>query len=58
MSAQSPTPAGGPVVEGPFDPEHDPTAAYALEPEYADALTQRLVATSGRSVQVLSLIHI
>lgn len=54
MSAQSPTPAGGPVVEGPFDPEHDPTAAYALEPEYADALTQRLVATSGRSVQVRS----
>ena len=54
MSAQSPTPAGGPLVEGPFDPEHDPTAAYALEPEYADALTQRLVATSGRSVQVRS----
>ncbi|MBI2245864.1 MAG: succinate-semialdehyde dehydrogenase (NADP(+)) [Nocardioides sp.] len=54
MSAQSPNPAGGPVVEGPFDPEHDPTAAYALEPEYADALTRRLVATAGRSVQVRS----
>jgi succinate-semialdehyde dehydrogenase / glutarate-semialdehyde dehydrogenase len=54
MSAQSPTPAGGPVVEGPFDPEHDPTAAYVLEPEYAVTLTARLVATSGRTVQVRS----
>ena len=32
MSAPHPTPAGGPVVEGPPDPEHDPTASYALEP--------------------------
>jgi acyl-CoA reductase-like NAD-dependent aldehyde dehydrogenase len=54
MSAQNPTPAGGPVVEGPFDPEHDPTAAYALEPEDAAALTARLVATSGRTVEVRS----
>ena len=34
MSAQNPTPAGGPLVEGPHDPEHDPRASYALEPEY------------------------
>ena len=34
MSAQ--TPAGGPLVEGPADPEHDPRAAYALEPDYVD----------------------
>ena len=33
MSAQNPSPAGDPV-EGPRDPEHDPTASYALEPEY------------------------
>jgi succinate-semialdehyde dehydrogenase/glutarate-semialdehyde dehydrogenase len=54
MSAQSPTPAGGPVVEGPHDPEHDPRAAYALEPEYAAALTRRIVATSGTTVEVRS----
>ncbi len=57
MSAQSPTPdptPGRPVVEGPFDPEHDPTAAYALEPEDVAALTRRLVATSGRTAEVRS----
>ena len=54
MSAQNPTPSGGPVVEGPHDPEHDPTASYALEPEYAAALTGRVLATSGESVEVRS----
>ncbi|MBB6628819.1 succinate-semialdehyde dehydrogenase (NADP(+)) [Nocardioides sp. KIGAM211] len=54
MSDRNPTPAGGPLVEGPHDPEHDPTASYALEPEYVAALTRRLVATSGHSVQVHS----
>ncbi|GAA1133086.1 succinic semialdehyde dehydrogenase [Nocardioides aquiterrae] len=54
MSAQNPTPSGGPVVEGPHDPEHDPRAAYALEPEYAAALTARLVATSGQTAEVRS----
>ena len=54
MSAQNPTPSGGPVVEGPHDPEHDPTASYALEPEYAAALTGRILATSGESVEVRS----
>ena len=53
MSAPSnPTPAGGPRLEGPADPEHDPTASYALEPAYVDRLTERLVATSGRTVRV------
>ena len=33
MSAQNPTPSGGPTVDGPHDPEHDPTASYALEPD-------------------------
>ena len=37
MSDRNPSPAGGPLVEGPHDPEHDPTASYALEPEYAAA---------------------
>ena len=50
MSAQ--TPAGGPLVEGPADPEHDPRAAYALEPEYVERLTRRIVASSGRTEAV------
>jgi len=50
MSAQ--TPAGGPLVEGPADPEHDPRAAYALEPDYVDNLTRRIVASSGQTVAV------
>ncbi|MCW2773837.1 MAG: aldehyde dehydrogenase [Nocardioides sp.] len=54
MSAQNPTPAGDPAVVGPADPEHDPTASYALEPDYAAALTRRLVATSGTTAEVRS----
>src|SRR4051794_19328384 len=54
MSAQNPTPAGDPAVVGPFDPEHDPRASYALEPEYVAALTARLVATSGTTAEVRS----
>ena len=33
---------------GPADPEHDPTASYALDPAYARALTGRVVSTTGR----------
>src|SRR6478736_5791646 len=54
MNAQNPASAGGPVVEGPRDPEHDPRASYALEPEYVAALTERLVATSGTTAEVRS----
>ncbi|WP_323793680.1 succinic semialdehyde dehydrogenase [Nocardioides sp.] len=50
--ASQPTSAGGPRLEGPSDPEHDPTASYALEPSYTEALTRRVRATSGRTVQV------
>jgi succinate-semialdehyde dehydrogenase/glutarate-semialdehyde dehydrogenase len=35
---------------GPADPEHDPTASYALDPAYVRALTGRVVATSGQEV--------
>ena len=52
MSASSPDPAGSPLVDGPHDPEHDPTAAYALEPEYVEALTRRILATSGETKEV------
>ncbi len=34
---------------GPADPEHDPTASYALDPAYVRALTARVVSTTGQS---------
>jgi succinate-semialdehyde dehydrogenase/glutarate-semialdehyde dehydrogenase len=55
MSAQHPS--SGPVVEGPHDPEHDPTASYALDRVYVDNLTRRLVATSGATAEVRSPIN-
>ena len=45
---------GGPLVDGPADPEHDPTASYALEPEDVASLTGRILATSGETVPVHS----
>jgi succinate-semialdehyde dehydrogenase / glutarate-semialdehyde dehydrogenase len=47
-------PSSGPLVEGPHDPEHDPTASYALDRGYVWSLTQRLVASSGRTVELRS----
>ena len=41
-------------MDGPADPEHDPRASYALEPEHVARLTERVVATSGRTVAVHS----
>ena len=52
MSAQHPS--SGPVVEGPHDPEHDPTASYALDRSYVWSLTSRVVASSDRTVEVRS----
>ena len=52
MSDRNPSPAGGPLVEGPRDPEHDATASYALEPEYAESLTRKVLATTSRTVEV------
>jgi len=43
-----------PTITGPHDPEHEPSATLAFEPEYAAALTKRLVATSGTSAVVSS----
>jgi succinate-semialdehyde dehydrogenase/glutarate-semialdehyde dehydrogenase len=57
MPSQTPSSGGGPQLVGPRDPEHDPSAAYALEPEYVEALTRRVVASSGRSEQVFSPIN-
>ena len=55
MSASPhPDASGGPMVDGPADPEHDPTASYALEPEDVARLTQRIRATSGETVEVRS----
>jgi acyl-CoA reductase-like NAD-dependent aldehyde dehydrogenase len=50
MSAQQPDP----TITGPHDPEHEPSASLAFEPEYAAALTKRLLATSGETVVVSS----
>ena len=46
--------SSGPVVEGPHDPEHDPTASYALDRSYVWTLTRRVVATSGTTHEVRS----
>jgi succinate-semialdehyde dehydrogenase/glutarate-semialdehyde dehydrogenase len=35
---------------GPADPEHDPTASYALDPAYVRSLTSRVVSTTGEAV--------
>ena len=35
---------------GPADPEHDPTASYALDPAYVRTLTSRIVSTTGQAV--------
>ncbi|MDT0202034.1 succinic semialdehyde dehydrogenase [Nocardioides sp. AE5] len=43
------TPHSDPLIGGPHDPEHDPSASYALEPDYVAALTGRIIATSGES---------
>ena len=52
MSEQ--TPASGHLVDGPADPEHDPKASYALEPDYVASLTNRVVSTTGQTVAVSS----
>src|SRR3954451_2019981 len=35
---------------GPADPEHDPTASYALDPAYVRSLTGRVISTTGQAV--------
>lgn len=47
-------PGTGPLVDGPPDPEHDPTASYALDRGYVERLTRRIVATGGATVEVRS----
>ncbi|MFS3130137.1 succinic semialdehyde dehydrogenase [Nocardioides sp. Bht2] len=48
MSQQSPNP--GPLVGGPNDPEHDPSASYALDRDLTERLTRRILSTSGEAV--------
>ncbi len=52
MSEQ--TPASGPITDGPADPEHDSTAAYALDRSYVASLTRRVLSTSGETHAVAS----
>jgi len=53
MSAQNPQP----LVDGPSDPEHDPTASYALEPDDVARLTGRVLSTTGQTKQSVSPIN-
>lgn len=39
--------SSGHLVDGPADPEHDPRASYALEPDYVTGLTSRIVTSTG-----------
>ncbi|NYG60148.1 succinate-semialdehyde dehydrogenase/glutarate-semialdehyde dehydrogenase [Nocardioides daedukensis] len=55
MSHQTPQP--DPLTSGPHDPEHDPSASYALEPDYVAALTDRIVSTSGETKLSVSPIN-
>ncbi len=51
MSVQpDPSRHSSPEQVGPADPEHDPTASYALDQGYVRALTSRVVSTTGASV--------
>ncbi len=54
MSDPAPEHASGLATAGPADPEHDRTAAYALDPGYVRALTDRVVSTTGESVPTYS----
>ena len=42
------------MLDGPHDPEHDPTASWALEPAYVDTLLRRVRATSGETAPTYS----
>ena len=50
MSSPDPSRSSAGQDAGPSDPEHDPTASYALDPAYVRSLTGRVVATTGREV--------
>ncbi|WP_114422326.1 succinic semialdehyde dehydrogenase [Nocardioides houyundeii] len=44
----------GPLSDGPRDPEHDPSASYALEPDYVAVLTARIRASGTETHEVRS----
>ncbi|MCL8025152.1 succinic semialdehyde dehydrogenase [Nocardioides bruguierae] len=48
---------GDPLLDGPHDPEHDPRAAYVLEPSHVARLTSRVVSTTGRTAEVRSPVN-
>jgi len=59
MSAQNPE-SGNPesgLAEGPHDPENNPAASYALEPDYVEALTRQVRATTSETVVSTSPIN-
>ncbi|MBV9830651.1 MAG: succinate-semialdehyde dehydrogenase (NADP(+)) [Marmoricola sp.] len=50
MSSPDPSRSSAGQDAGPSDPEHDPTASYALDPAYVRSLTGRVIATTGQEV--------
>jgi len=54
MSAQNPESG---LVQGPHDPEHNPSATWALEPDYVAALTGQIRTTSGETAVATSPIN-
>lgn len=54
MTSQHPVDPGADPAVGPRDPEHDPTASYALDRSYTAALTARVAASTGETVEVRS----
>lgn len=56
MSAPDPA-SNHPLVSGPGDPEHDPAASWALEPEHTARLLARVVSTTGETVLTSSPIN-
>lgn len=51
------TPESGPLATAPLDPEHDPTASWAMEPSRVAALTRLLRASGQESHQTRSPIN-
>ncbi len=53
MSEQNPDGPRSHTTDGPRDPEHDPSAHYALDRDYVAGLTRRLIAT-GPSARLVT----
>ena len=57
MNAEPDPRSAAPLADGLRDPSTDPTASYALEPEFVRGLTDRLLATGATSVPTYSPVN-